>query len=369
MGGEAANVSRDDAGRGPENGILMTEHAKPANQFLEAAPDRDGAPLRRRVVALWWQFGPSWLASAAVHAMILVALGLAAVATEPGQRIEGLLVSFAEGHSPAALGDVPVVELEMPQQAPGDESVSGRPVGGPTSTTAGGQETGKVLAGGELTRLKIEAREGGDVAGGSPAVDIAAAIGSGQQLGNIVTPAPAGAGGQGQVVGKGYASFFGLSAKGYRFVYVVDGSGSMFGRRFAGARAELVSSLLALDEHQSFYVIFFNVTEYPQYYPSAEANLSPASPSTLEKVTRWMGSFVPNGDTNPVEAISRAMALQPDAIFFLTDGEFSEAVVETIQRQNYRRIPIHTIAFESQLGQRQLYGIAEMTGGTYRYVP
>ncbi|MBL9125857.1 MAG: hypothetical protein JNG90_19605 [Planctomycetaceae bacterium] len=309
---------------------------------------------------------PSWLVSGAVHAVILVTLGLMAIAVEQGSSTQGLLGSFAEGEAELELSSPTVIELAA---AP-DETDETRSTDQRGRRTA--QQTSAAMSlasAGAAPQIEVSPIETGVAAKGAVADQIATAIGRGETLERVVTGPPPG-GGSGPVVGKGKASFFGVDAKGYKFVYIVDASGSMFGRRFAKAHAELVNSLSALDEHQSFYVIFFNFTDYPQYFPLPEDNLAPMSPKNLQRVCDWMAqNVIPQGETVPNSAISRALALAPDAIFLLSDGEFHDSAAEVVMRENYRRVPIHAIAFESELGAFSLGQIARLTGGTYRFVP
>jgi hypothetical protein len=66
-----------------------------------------------------------------------------------------------------------------------------------------------------------------------------------------------------------------------------------------------------------------------------------------------------------------AIRMKPDAIYLLTDGEFDTGVIEKViaAQPQSKKIPIHTIAFESQAGEATLQTISRVTGGTYRHVP
>src|SRR5690606_8739110 len=66
-----------------------------------------------------------------------------------------------------------------------------------------------------------------------------------------------GSGGPGDSEGSGKGrgvDFFGTEAAGNSFVFLVDCSGSMQGRRFQRARAELFKTLLQLSEPQTFFI-------------------------------------------------------------------------------------------------------------------
>ena len=79
----------------------------------------------------------------------------------------------------------------------------------------------------------------------------------------------------------------------------------------------------------------------------------------------------PGGGTYPLKALLQALSLEPDAIYFLSDGRFDPAVIEALRIQNPSssgQIPIHTIAFVNQetIGIMQM--IAKNSGGKFRFV-
>ena len=77
----------------------------------------------------------------------------------------------------------------------------------------------------------------------------------------------------------------------------------------------------------------------------------------------------PEGSTNPEPAMRRALALEPDMIYFLTDGEFDRGLVEKLQRWNKdRKVRIFTIAYFDQAGAALLERIAQEHGGEFRFV-
>jgi hypothetical protein len=161
------------------------------------------------------------------------------------------------------------------------------------------------------------------------------------------------------------ASFYGVEAEGHKFVYVVDISGSMSGSRFRRARAELSQSIENLDPAQSFYVILFN--HGPTLMPSL--GMVEAGPISVRLVADWLKKVECHGETNPLPALVDALAMQPDAVYLLSDGKFDPTVAQTVsQLQVLRKIPIHTIGFASRKGEPMLRAISQVSGGTYRYV-
>lgn len=182
-----------------------------------------------------------------------------------------------------------------------------------------------------------------------------------------------GSGGSGDAGGSGKGrgvKFFGTDAEGESFVFLVDCSGSMRGRRFQRARAELFKTLLHLSESQRFFVIFYNHSAIPMHLPGqAEGTLAPASRQVLRLARRWIKDRSPAGGTVPDEALRLALELKPDVIFLLSDGKFARTARTTAAQYNTNGTVIHTIAFEYRGGEAILQGIAQDHQGRYRFVP
>ncbi|HEX4147404.1 MAG TPA: VWA domain-containing protein [Pirellulales bacterium] len=162
------------------------------------------------------------------------------------------------------------------------------------------------------------------------------------------------------------ASFFGTTASGEDFVFVVDISGSMSeGGRFRRAKAELKRSLDGLASSQRFYIIFFNNDAIPLPGPG----LVNATAQNARDAMRWVNSIQPDGDTYPLSALMMALRLEPDAIFLLSDGQFDPEVVYLVsQERTGDPIPIHTIALVSRIGEPVMRALSKVTGGSFRFV-
>lgn len=164
------------------------------------------------------------------------------------------------------------------------------------------------------------------------------------------------------------AEFFGVEAKGKSFVFVVDTSGSMMQNdRYLRCRTELLRSIGALKYQQKYYVVFFNHTTFPM----PEHKLVEARPAQITKTQEWCKLAIPAGGTDPWDGLAQALHLKPDAIYLLTDGDFNPAVVERLAhaQPQTKKIPIHTICFESLSGAPVMEAIAKQTNGSYLYVP
>ncbi len=162
-------------------------------------------------------------------------------------------------------------------------------------------------------------------------------------------------------------SFFGLRARGQFFVFVVDQSGSMIDDdRLTRAKIELLRSVFALQPPQRFEVIFYNEEATPM--PGGPLP-RPADLKTKNQLTSWLHLIGPDGGTDPRPAMAQAIALQPDAVFLLSDGEFPEGTVERVARLNPRKIPIHCVDMTGGQAGNHLLRIARDSGGQYASRP
>jgi len=171
--------------------------------------------------------------------------------------------------------------------------------------------------------------------------------------------------GSGGGSGAGTGSFFGLEARGGKFVYVVDYSGSMTGEKLRAAKNELIRSLNALQRGMRFFIIFYD----DRFVRMPAPGLVGATERNKQKYIDWVNGVTGGGGTDPTEAMKLALALKPDATWLLSDGLFSEQACEVIRSANPgARVQIHTIAFYEDAGAPVLMRIAEENRGKYRFV-
>ncbi len=200
----------------------------------------------------------------------------------------------------------------------------------------------------------------------------------------LVIPQPADLGGDLAKVGD--AMFFGTSASGRDFVFILDISGSMMarkGERFNRARDELVESVSRLRPDQRFYVFLFNWTTIPMFGLADPGELIPASGENIAQLRAWLYSIEPTSGTDPRFALVGALKLQPNAIFLLSDGRFNTSsessrffggdrnltVFEVITKGQLPSVQINTIAFEDLSASQGMSKLAELTDGQFRFVP
>jgi len=178
--------------------------------------------------------------------------------------------------------------------------------------------------------------------------------------------------GFGAGAGGGSATFFGLTARGTRFAYIVDVSGSMsLGDRMPVMIEELCQSILRLPDTAHFYIVFFSSG---MSTPDIQSGWQVARRARKEQMANWIRRHVTaGGGTFPTPAFEHVFGLsvRPDAIFFMTDGEIPETTVADVAKLNTgrRRVVVHTIAFGEATSQDDLRTIARDSGGMYRYVP
>jgi len=214
----------------------------------------------------------------------------------------------------------------------------------------------------EVSQLPIESIDGDSdpldlpdqpVAGGSSGAMAAEgwlSAGTGDLLNG--PGAGSGRGDPGMGTGSGGTSFFGLRARGTRFGYVIDKSGSMaHDGRWVRLADELLRSLRELPETASFCIAFFDTSA--RAFPAATEGWERSRRSGIDRFLRWARNVSPGGGTEPVYGFNHLLSLDvpPDAIFFMTDGEIPPEHGSSILAKVMRRarpIAIHCVLFEDR---------------------
>jgi len=199
----------------------------------------------------------------------------------------------------------------------------------------------------------------------------------------------AGAGG-GEELGSGFGGDSGLGdariwsvrARGKTFVYVIDFSGSIIVVADR-VRRELKRSVGQLGPQQMFDVVVYYGTAAPggqermvvQSFAPAPV---PADADNKRRFFAWIGGVRPQGPSDPLPAMRRALAMQPDALFLFSDGDFRvERPEQQIAAANTRRAQIHCLVFDELLldnpqrltvGARAMERIARDSGGECKVI-
>jgi len=171
--------------------------------------------------------------------------------------------------------------------------------------------------------------------------------------------------------------FFGQKSEVQQICYVVDCSGSMYGRMYR-VKDQLRQSILKLTGEQAFSVVFF--MDGQQVVMSGSGRLEPATTVSKSQALKLIETVRPQGTTDALHALEMAMRLTgPDGhsagvFYFLTDGfdldaagsqDFLKAV-QGLRRKLAPGAVLHTIAFSPQTQDRRLLQtLAQSTGGGF----
>jgi hypothetical protein len=132
-----------------------------------------------------------------------------------------------------------------------------------------------------------------------------------------------------------------------------------------------MQSIEQLASDQRYFVIFFNDVPHPM----DAAELVLASEEEVARTGRWVTFHEARGGTNPLPALLFALSLRPDAVYFLSDGQFDPMAIGQLRSRNQpnrrlgtREIPIHAIAFVDRATVGLMRTIARNSGGEFRFV-
>ena len=155
-------------------------------------------------------------------------------------------------------------------------------------------------------------------------------------------------------------------------MYVIDRSSSMgLDGALAAAKRELRASLDRLPADAFFQVIAYNRSAEPLRL-GGSSGLAPATADNKRQADFLIASLRAEGGTAHLPALKRALLLQPEVIFLLTDGdELTLEQVREVTRFNQGRTAIHALevrASSSTGGAASLQALARENRGVYRVV-
>ena len=294
----------------------------------------------------------SWLSSLALHtgAVLLLAVATPALVTH-SLRIDGAtLLSLGEEADQAELASDAATLAAAPDATSAEFTVL-------TADADGLPSPAPAPAARQLRW---------DLVGGSPAA------------GAATDPGDAGRAAVGAALAalerRARLSLFGAEAEGTKFVFVFDRSTSMAGAPLAAAKQQLTACLEALGSLHQFQVIFFNHQVQAWDHTGGQQRVPFATEANKELARRFVASVTAEGGTDRRAALLRALALAPDAIFFLTDADDAMPaydVAEALERAARSRTTIACIEFGVGPATRSetfLTQLAHGSGGDYVYV-
>jgi hypothetical protein len=306
----------------------------------------------------WWRATHVWV-SLTVHALVVIALSVVVMSVAAKPQIVSIVAATVEADN--VLMETPmemISELETSSETPMENSFAG------TSPDTSGLAS-------EMSLPTLPTGTG--MIPSTPAASSSGIGGAGQ--GDM----------QGAMSGSKMvagAEFFGVKATGNTFVYIVDSSPSM--KRdgaFEAARQEIIRSLSSMKPKQRYLISFFGKEIDPMVFKSGNEEKYPinATPENLQLTLDWLSRVqIQKEGLPPNDALAKAIALQPDGIFLLFDGDTKVDVAKFLRRANRSddflsagnpKVPIHVVHFFQDEFQKQMKQVAEENGGTYRFVP
>jgi Ca-activated chloride channel family protein len=159
------------------------------------------------------------------------------------------------------------------------------------------------------------------------------------------------------------------------FVYVIDTSGSMRGKRITQAKNALKYCLRNLNEGDRFAMINFasTVTKYTN-------NLQSATPGNLEAARRWVDELEATGGTAIDDALRDALAMRSSdegrtyTMVFFTDGQptWGERnpvkIMDNVKKRNTGNTRIFSFGVGDDVNTVLLDGLADATKAVSTYV-
>ena len=203
-------------------------------------------------------------------------------------------------------------------------------------------------------------------------------------------------------------SYYGVETSGKKIVFLIDVSGSMTGRnegnvsdklraeaasrvgskigsmiggsvgnlvssqineqttKLASAKRELKPAIMGLDAMTSFTVLTFSDT-----VKNWKGTLTPATDSTKALGYAYVSNLDTEGGTKALSGLRTAFSVQGvDTIFFLSDGQPSDASPDEIIRQvgkmnKNKKVKLHTIGLGDDKNAQFMKELADDNGGKY----
>jgi len=169
-------------------------------------------------------------------------------------------------------------------------------------------------------------------------------------------------------------SLFGSAgAVGHSFVFVIDRSKSMGGsglNALSAARVELSRALTNLKPNHRFQIIGYH--HKCVYYNTTR--LTSANEDNVAGVSEFIDRLAAFGSTSHEMALRAALAMEPDAVFLLTDGgdpHLNDIQLANIHKLAAPRATIHCIQFGFGVRDEDdnfMMRLARQNGGGYTYV-
>jgi hypothetical protein len=353
-----------------------TSGSAPAPGGVVASTPRPGTDRRPRLGGTPWPWRP-WPAtpmvvSIAVHVVALLLLALVFVPVDRSPERLSIVSLPAEDQPPEEMAEVafepivaePPLDAETVPQPADNDLAEIDPVG------AAGEQAAEPA---DQPPLGLDDHVGG----GFDAGDMLAAVGGGG--GGEATGGDGAGGGRG-----GGGTFFGRKSVGRRVLFMCDNSASYVDGGFQAVLLELSRAVALMKPEQSFHVVFFSDAAYPLLHPESVDAFLPATPENKRRLDAWLPTVeLCLGGRGIRGAAKLATSLEPDVVYFLSDGDHADSVVERLVALPLDGTVMHTFGMQADVRDRRtglpdpdrireqqrrnqtLLRIAEAHGGTF----
>jgi hypothetical protein len=194
---------------------------------------------------------------------------------------------------------------------------------------------------------------GEDFGGGLDAGDLLAAIGGESGGGGEGAGAGSGGGDEGGGTAAG-ATFFGKKGTGRTALFMCDNSASYAPGGFQAVLLELSRAVAFMKPDQSFHIVFFSDAAYPMFHPEGIDTFLPATPDNKRKLDAWLGTVeLCIGGQGIRRAAELARSLKPDVVYFLSDGDHAESVIDRMVALRLDGTVVHTFGMQSDVRDRR----------------
>ena len=138
--------------------------------------------------------------------------------------------------------------------------------------------------------------------------------------------------------------------------------------RFDRAREQVIASLRQLPADVRFQVITYDRNAFALHV--GESGLAVATPANVNAAAAELTMMSPEGATDHVRALQRALSLGPDVIYFLTDeDDLTPSDVRRITQLNTRHVSIHALCLvPPSTANTPMWNLARQNRGIFQVV-
>jgi len=303
--------------------------------------------------AAWKNPAEAYGISTILHAVVFALLSAFTLLEAPSYLKDGLTAHFDQTDTETDfLQPDPIRPVEISSEAGGSES---------SSVSFLSTSTNYQVSAPDLADSTLPVPTDDELSSANMATYVGALAGSGR-----------GGNGDGEGQGNGHG-FFGDPGSAKSFVFVLDRSTSMNKAhqlsdglsRFQRLKMELIGFIDKLKPDQTFFVVFFN----DKMFPMPAEGLVPATRENKQKYLKWIASANAEGGTDPRLPIRLAMQLEPEMIYFLSDGEVEPDYRAQMMRHEPGEWKLNTYVFGMRQAGPFMKFFAEKHHGDYVYIP